>query len=96
MANMVNIQGINKEELLRALWEASSPASFYAMQRMNAPEFDLDLAYSQIHNNGYADYICGRVIKCNIMESDNVDPSMYDRDNGQGKFLSVVTTLRSL
>jgi hypothetical protein len=70
------------------------PASFFMMSGLESPKFNLYQAKQQLHN-GYADYICGRVIKCDIYNNDKVDPWGYDRDNGQGSFLKVVDNMRS-
>ncbi|AKI80656.1 hypothetical protein QJ850_gp043 [Acanthamoeba polyphaga mimivirus] len=61
---------------------------------MSGPSFDITEAKKELRN-GYADYICGRVIKADIYSDDTVDPRMYDRDNGQGAFKRVVDSLQS-
>ena len=90
----VNISGLNRDLLLEALWNASQPASFFRFSGLTSPSFDINEAKSAL-NRGYADYVCGRVIKTDIYSSDTADPSMYDRDNGQGAFQRVVDRLSS-
>ncbi len=90
----VNISNIDKDLLLETLWKRSFPASFFNMSGIPPPPFDLDSAKSSLDPNGYADYICGRIIKTNIYESDDVNPRLYDRDNGTGAFQEVVDSLR--
>lgn len=92
----INISELNRDLLLQALWEKSLPASFFRAHKLPAPAFDLEMAKQQLHTDGYADYICGRVIKTNIYESDTIDPRLYDRDNGIGAFEQVVNSLRMI
>jgi len=90
----VDITGLNKDVLLRALWTRSQPASFFKINGVIPPPFDLNQAKCQLQN-GYADYVCGRVIKADIYNKDTVDPYSYDRDNGTCAFAEVVANLRA-
>jgi len=89
--NKVNIAGLSKTELLRKLWERSTPASFFTMSGIPAPK----LSEKELEKSvtGYVDYLSGRVIKCDLTE-DTAYPQMYDRDNGIGAFQSVVDKMR--
>ena len=40
----------------------------------------------------FFDYIGGRVIKTDI-SGDSIDPSLYDRDNGEGRALEAISTV---
>lgn len=91
--NLVDISGIDKDILLKALWEYSKPASFFSVSHTLPPGFELVKAKQELHY-GYADYICGRLIKTNIYESDLVDPLMYDRHTSPGTLASIVEKLR--
>jgi hypothetical protein len=80
----INIAGINKVELLHALWKASKVAPFYAScdaVGLKVPNFDLDKAGKAVHD--YIDYFQGRLIKMDL-SGDTLDPSGYDRDLGAG------------
>ena len=90
----VDISGIDKHQLLQALWTRSKPATFFGQSGRVPPDFNLTVAKSQLSNDGYADYICGRAIKTNIYQEDIVDPYLYDRDAGEGAFQEVVDSLR--
>uniref|UniRef100_A0A6C0CAZ2 Uncharacterized protein n=1 Tax=viral metagenome TaxID=1070528 RepID=A0A6C0CAZ2_9ZZZZ len=85
-STQIDISDLDRDTLLEALWQRSKPGRFFA-------PFDLREAKKQLWD-GYADYICGRVIKTDIYSEDTVDPSMYDRDNGAGAFQSVVDKMR--
>ncbi len=90
----IDISGIDRDLLLEALWKGSFVASFYKMAGLPFPAFNINKAKSELRNN-YADYICGKVIKADVYSKDTVDPTMYDRDNGQGAFQKIVNSLRS-
>jgi hypothetical protein len=89
--NSINIAGIDKVELLRALWEGSSPARFFAMSGFPAPSFDNESAKEAVEK--YIDYYDGRCIKSDI-SGDKVDPWLYNRDAGEGKFEKIVEKLK--
>lgn len=83
----------DKDVLLKALWERSKPAIFFSLHQISPPNFDLVQAKKQMNKYGYADYICGRVIKANIYEENLIDPSTYDDNNGKGAFQEVVNSI---
>ena len=88
----INIQGLNKVDLLRALWNEVMPASFFVSNPQKIPEFDSNVAETIVQH--YIDYFCGRAIKCDI--SKNVaNPTGYDRGTAPGTFQRIATDLRS-
>ncbi|KAL4912091.1 hypothetical protein BDW62DRAFT_206810 [Aspergillus aurantiobrunneus] len=90
----VYIGDLDTYELLHALWEASPPAIFYEASFIPPPEWDEEKARCQIEKgDGHFDYVQGRVIKLNLSGLE-VNPSGYDRDNGQGAVAKVVQGLR--
>lgn len=92
---VVDIKGLDKDTLLKALWTRLPPESFFIFNGIPPPSFNLVEAKSQLHD-GYADYVCGRIIKADIYNEDIVDSFSYDRDNGEGVFAEVVASLRGL
>lgn len=84
---LVSIEGIDKVKLLKALWDNAKPATNFA----KVPEWDVALAAKAVQFEIYAFY--GRRIKCDLSK-DTVDPRLYDREFGQGKFESIVKSLR--
>lgn len=86
----VNISGIQKIALLRALWEAQTVASFFAYQPR--PKFSESEA-EQVVTESYIDYFCGRPIKMDL-SGDTLNPQLYDRDAGARKCASVVNKLK--
>jgi alkylated DNA repair dioxygenase AlkB len=91
MSANVNIEGINKMDLLKALWDNSDPARFYDSFKMIPPPFGHDIAKDAIKE--YIDHFSGRMIKCDL--SGNIAMTYaYDRDYGKGKFQAIVDTLK--
>ncbi len=91
MSQTVDISGIDKVQLLRALWEKSLPASFFNSGLVPPPQFDETKAREL--DSWKIDYFCGRCIKSNLSEN-SVDPRLYDRDIYSGAFAEVVAKLR--
>ncbi len=93
----VNISGIDKIVLLRALWEKQNSALFYAVMEKESPNFVNEHAKVVLKaGEGYVDYVCGRRIKTYIGQ-DEVDPTCYDDDShtGPGSFEKIVQELRN-
>jgi hypothetical protein len=84
----INIEGIDKLELLHALWnrQIAPNNGFYK------PPFSKDAAIIVI-KNGEIDYFCGKAIKMDL-SSDVVEPRLYDRDAGKGAFMEVLNKLK--
>ena len=92
MANKINISGIDRVELLKALWHNSPPAAFFGFNGMPPPEWNQTEAQKAVKN--YVDYYCGRIIKCDL-SGDVADTSLYNRDNGDGAFERIVAEMRN-
>jgi hypothetical protein len=89
---MVDISGVDKLQLLEALWSNQKTASFFTNPPQLAPGFDHSAATAAIAR-GYIDYFCGRAIKADL-SGDYVIPYLYDRDAGPGALQRIVTRLR--
>jgi hypothetical protein len=92
-SNKINISGIDKISLLRALWENQKIAAFFTNFPKLAPSFDEDEAKEAVKD--YIDYFRGRAIKANI-SGDEMDSFCYDRDAGNGTALKVVSSLKKM
>src|SRR5437868_5478683 len=86
----VDIEGIDKEKLLWNLWKNSKPALFFIVNKIEPTDYDQIKAKKAV--DGYIDCFCGKFIRCDL-SGNSVDPSMYDRDNGQGSLNKVVQSL---
>lgn len=93
MSDSVDISGINKDLLLEKLWKAAKPGPVFA----GPSEFNLEQAKSESSTYGRYDfdYVLGRSFKVDL-GYDTVNPWLYDRDNGSGKFQSVVDEIRTI
>lgn len=87
----VNIKGIPKEVLLKALWSNMKPAAFFTMSGIPSPAFDNKEASSAVKQ--YIDYFSGRCIKTDL-SVDMAEPHSYDRDAGPNAFARIVSELR--
>jgi hypothetical protein len=84
MPNKVGIAGLNKVDLLHALW-------YVAPARSNCP-FSFENAAAAV--TGYIDVYCGRRLGIDISK-DKASPSTYDRNFGHdGVFKNVVRAFR--
>lgn len=92
MASKVYIGGVDKHALVYALWVASKPAVFFGGF---PPYYTREGVLDECIRIGWElDHLCGRVMKVDL-RGDYVDPSWYDRDNGEGHFQTVVYRVRS-
>lgn len=92
MDSKIDISGIDKIELLRALWTRQIVAAFFRFSEIPPPDFDESIAEKTIHD-GYIDYFCGRAIKADL-SGDILDPRGYDRNAGAGRARESVASLR--
>lgn len=83
----VDISGIDKIELLKAMWDKAPVAPYFGNHR---PPFSYPQA--KIVISGFIDYFCGRAIKMNLSKQ-QVDPQGYNDEVGSGKFEEIVKEL---
>ena len=94
MSDTINIAGMDKAELLAALYKNSQPLGLGFLQA-DANPMTRDEAAEIMRDQGlYFDYLKGRVMKINL-EGDELNPWGYDRDNGQGSVASVIENLKN-
>jgi hypothetical protein len=94
----VDISGINKAELLAALFNGSQQQGMGFFQVAGAREMSVEQAREIIAKHPepdrlYFDYLHGRVMKVGI-GGDVLGTRLYDRDLGQGAAERVVARLR--
>lgn len=100
MEDTINIEGLDKAEVLAALYNASKQQGMgFTHKRgalpMTKEEAAQELAAAQQPNGAaYFDYLHGRVMKVRLV-GDQLDPWLYDRDNGQGAAERAINTLRA-
>lgn len=102
MAN-VNIAGLDKAEVLLALWNASRMQGMSFLGFLSSGELTLEQAKQEIESSKhksfdgkdsiYFDYLNGKVMKVDLGQ-DEFDPRLYDRDNGEGAAQRAIDNLR--
>lgn len=82
---MIDISKMNKCEVLAKLFNASQVQGLGFLQAGCDTEMTASEAEKHIDESGdgYFDYLKGRVMKVDI-SGDELDPRLYDRDNGEG------------
>lgn len=91
----VDITGLDKAEVLAALYNNSRPLGMGHLHFVpgNLP---IEEARALIEQRGIAlnyEYLKGRVMKVDLT-GDELDPRLYDRDNGPGAAAHVIERLR--
>lgn len=93
MSETIDLTGLDKAEVLAALYNASQPRGmgilYYDPTSMTTEEAQKLLDSGQT----YFDYLKGRVMKVDL-SSDQLETWLYDRDNGQGAAQRVIDTLK--
>jgi hypothetical protein len=95
---MISIEGLNKAQVLAALYNASKPLGMGIIhfdpkdmtEEEAQKEIDIRLEFDSI----YFDYLKGRVMKVDLTSDSEFDPYLYDRDNGEGAAQEVIDQLR--
>lgn len=90
----VDISGLNRADVLCALYNASRPQGMgfmhYTPQEMQCEEAEQLLSQTK-----YFDYLKGRVMKVDLSSDTEFREALYDRDNGQGAAQRVIDSLRA-
>lgn len=89
--SMISLEGLDKFEVLAALYNASRPQGMGFLHYDPKPMTPEDARLIGVDH--YIDYLKGRVMKIDL-RGDTFDSWLYDRDNGQGAAERVVSELR--
>lgn len=93
----VNIAGLDRAEIIAALYNASQPLGMGFLHYDPAPMMrDEAQAYlDQMGERPYFDYLKGRVMKVGFgVGTDEMRVDLYDRDNGRGAAERAIDSLR--
>lgn len=100
---MIDIKDLEKGAVLKALFDASKQQGMGALDPNGRDSISLsdatEIVQARTRVDGYPspvcrfDYLRGRVLKVDI-GGDAFDPSLYDRDNGQGAARRAINALR--
>jgi len=90
-AGKIPLVGLDKAEVLAALYNASSPQGL-GMLHFNPTPMTRAEAAELLEQYTRFDYLKGRVMKVDL-SGDELDPWLYDRDNGTGAAERALTAL---
>ena len=90
---MIDISKRDKAEVLAALYNAAKPQGMGFLHYTPDP-MTKEEAVALLAKDTYFDYVKGRVMKVSI-EGDELNPRLYDRDNGDGAAAAVIECLRA-
>lgn len=105
MSDIISIKGLDKAAVFAALYNVARPQGAGFLQYDPTPitaemarkmmELGDDTKRDFGHNGGnlYFDYVKGRVMKVDLSR-DELDPRLYDRDNGHGSAARAIESLR--
>lgn len=95
--SQIDIKGLDKAEVLLALYNHSKPLGMGWLQELSMGKaYTIEDARKDLENSSpdyYFDYLYGRVMKVDLSK-DTFDGWLYDRDNGEGKAQKVIDELR--
>lgn len=89
----IDLKGLNKAAVLAVLYNASKPQGAGFMRYDSTP-MTAEQAEKILKQTTDFDYLMGRVMKINL-DGDTVDPTWYDRDNGQGAAAAAIASLQN-
>ena len=90
---MVDIKGLNKAEVLAALYNNSKPQEL-GFLHFDPKEMTVAEAEEILKQTTDFDYLKGRVMKVNLSSDDGFEEWLYDRDNGNGAAQRAIDRLR--
>lgn len=99
----VDVSGLDEAELLAALYNAAKPIGLgifhydpeHQMTAVEAREI-IKVSRALYGPSGWGvDYIKGRPIKIIVLDGTLTGAWLYDRDQGPGKCVSIIATLRA-
>jgi hypothetical protein len=93
MKMSVSIKGLDKAEILAALYNEARPLGL-GMLHFDPEPMTVDEAREMIGKYLNFDYVKGRPLKVSL-DGDELDTRLYDRDQGQGKGERIVNALRA-
>jgi len=88
--NIYDLSENERDILLEMLWNKST-----SQGQSQLIKFDIYLAKTSIMNNdGFAGNVCGRYINIYLYIGNIVDSYLYDKENGDGSFGTILELLR--
>ncbi len=91
---MVDIKGLDKARVLKALYEHSHVQGFGVFQAVPDGVVTVEHCEMLLGSQTYFDYLHGRVMKVEL-SGDEFDERLYDRDCGEGAAQRAVDSIRA-
>ena len=79
----VRLNNVTREAALAALFNRAKPQGLGMLQYDNTHVMTENEARFVLMNGDYVDYLEGRVIKVDFKNPEEIDTTLYDRDNGK-------------
>lgn len=94
---MIDIKGLNKAEVLKALYDGSHIQGMGFMQAVPDGFVTVEHCQQLLEETAYPyfDYLYGRVMKIDLSSDESFEERLYDRDNGPGAAQRVIDRLRN-
>jgi hypothetical protein len=89
----MNIKGLDKAEVLAALFNASRQQGMGVLDSRGWDDITAEQAREILKKTLYFDYLYGRVMKIHL-GGDEIDTWGFNRDNGQGSAERAVDSIR--
>lgn len=90
---MINIKGLNKAEVLKALYDHSHVPGYGFLQAVPNDFVTVKHCEELLQRGTRFDYLYGKVLKVDLSD-DEFDERLYDRDNGLGAARRAINSLR--
>ena len=90
---MINIKGLDKAKVLKALYDASHVQGMGFLQAVPEGTVTVDLCRKLLKQSTYFDYLYGRVLKVDL-SGDEFDERLYERDNGRDSAARAIAFLK--
>lgn len=90
---MINIKGLNKAEVLKALYDRSHVQGMGFLQAVPNGFVTVEHCEELLRETTYFDYLYGKVLKVDL-SGDKFDERLYDRDCGIGAARRAINSLR--
>lgn len=90
---MINIKGLNKAKVLKALYDNSHEQGLGFLQAVPKGFVTVEHCEELLKEQTYFDYMYGRVLKVDLSD-DEFDEWLYDRDCGRGAAERAINSIR--
>lgn len=91
---MVNIQGLDKAEVLKELYNNSKIQGMGFLEATGR-DMTIEEARQLLARGTYFDYLHGKIMKVDLKSDSAFEEWGYDRDNGEGSAQRVIDKLRA-